>query len=169
PRRPPLPDRAWNTALPAAQGDAQSWISDLAKQADARSSFNELLDTPIDFSNFIMHRLNVDTLTPDLLDGPTYELMRGSCSSLTELEYHLEEQPIDYNKHALWGVSHWGQKRKQFYGYAVNQESARDVYSKRRIIAITELQIMKWYDYKHLDWISVRRDDDQIYKFKEGD
>nr|GFD28628.1 hypothetical protein [Tanacetum cinerariifolium] len=26
--------------------------------ADARSSFNKLLDTPIDFSNFIMHRLN---------------------------------------------------------------------------------------------------------------
>nr|GFC91154.1 hypothetical protein [Tanacetum cinerariifolium] len=91
PRKPPSPDRAWNTALPAAQGDAQSWISDLAKQADARSSFNELFDTPIDFSNFIMHRLSVDTLTPDLLAGPTYELMRGSCSSPTELEYHLEE------------------------------------------------------------------------------
>nr|GFB32115.1 hypothetical protein [Tanacetum cinerariifolium] len=64
---------------------------DLAKQTDARSSFNELLDTPINFSNFIMHRLNVDTLTHDLLAGPTYELMRGSCTSLTELEYHLEE------------------------------------------------------------------------------
>nr|GFA11878.1 hypothetical protein [Tanacetum cinerariifolium] len=37
----------------AAQGNAQSWISALAKQTDARSSFNELLDTPIDFSNFI--------------------------------------------------------------------------------------------------------------------
>nr|GFD39312.1 hypothetical protein [Tanacetum cinerariifolium] len=68
-----------------------------------------------------------------------------------------------------WGVLHWGWKRKQFYGYAVNRESARDVYSKRRIIAVTELQIMEWHDYKHLDWISVRRDDDQIYKFKEGD
>nr|GFC82479.1 hypothetical protein [Tanacetum cinerariifolium] len=79
------------------------------------------------------------------------------------------QQPIDYNKHALWGVSHWGRKRKQFYGYAVNRESARDVYSKRRIIAVTDLQIMEWHDYKHLDWISVRRDDDQIYKFKEGD
>nr|GFB41492.1 hypothetical protein [Tanacetum cinerariifolium] len=240
-RKPPSPDRAWNTALPAAQGDAQSWISDLAKQADARSSFNKLLDTPIDFSNFIMHRLNVDKLTLNLLAGPTYELMRGSYSSLTKLEYHLEEvykattdqldwvnpegqqyphnllqplplipdnrgrrvipfkhfinndleylrgdyghikwiedlvpremwiqQPIDYNKHALWGVSHWGRKRKQFYGYVVNRESARDVYSKRRIIAVTELQIMEWYDYKHLDWISVCRDDDQIYKFKEG-
>nr|GFC50856.1 hypothetical protein [Tanacetum cinerariifolium] len=73
------------------------------------------------------------------------------------------------NKHALWGVSHWGWKHKQFYGYTVNWESARDVYSKRRIIAVTELQIMEWHDYKHLDWISVRRDDDQIYKFKEGD
>nr|GFC44078.1 hypothetical protein [Tanacetum cinerariifolium] len=64
------------------------------------------------------------------------------------------QQPIDYNKHALWGVSHWGRKRKQFYAYAVNWESARDVHSKRRIIAVTELQIMKWHDYKHLDWIS---------------
>nr|GFD43694.1 hypothetical protein [Tanacetum cinerariifolium] len=70
PKKPPSPDRAWNTALPAAQGDAQIRISNLARQADARSSFNELLNTPIDFSNFIMHRLNVDTLTPDLLVGP---------------------------------------------------------------------------------------------------
>nr|GFA32839.1 hypothetical protein [Tanacetum cinerariifolium] len=33
----------------------------------------------------------VDTLTPELLAGPTYELMKGSCTSLVELEYHLEE------------------------------------------------------------------------------
>nr|GEY90661.1 hypothetical protein [Tanacetum cinerariifolium] len=79
------------------------------------------------------------------------------------------QQPIDYNTHALWGVSHWGQKRKQFYGYAVNRESALDVYSKRRIIAVTELKIVEWHDYKHLDWISVRRDDEKIYKFIEGD
>nr|GFA76529.1 hypothetical protein [Tanacetum cinerariifolium] len=192
----------------AIQGSAQLWISKLAKQADARSSFNELLDTPLDFSNFIMNRLGVDTLTPKLLAGPTYELMRGSCNSLRELEYHLEkalplipdnrgrhvipfahfinndleylrggassqkyttsvtktkaadyghikwiedlvprtmwiQETINYDKHALWGVSHWGQKRQQFYRFAVNRESALDVYSKRRIIA--------------------------IYKFKEGD
>nr|GFC78845.1 hypothetical protein [Tanacetum cinerariifolium] len=68
--RPPLPDRAWNTTLPAAQRDAQTWISDLARQTDVRSSFNEFLDTPMDFCNFIVHRLNVDILTPDLLAGP---------------------------------------------------------------------------------------------------
>nr|GFB61600.1 hypothetical protein [Tanacetum cinerariifolium] len=36
-------------------------------------------------------------------------------------------QPIDYNRHALWGVSHWGRKHQQFYGYAVNREFALDV------------------------------------------
>nr|GFB04743.1 hypothetical protein [Tanacetum cinerariifolium] len=203
PKRPPSPDRDWNKTLPATQGDAQSWISELARQTDAGSSFNELLDTPIDFSNFIMNRLRVATLTPELLAGPTYELMRGSCNSLIELEYHLEEvykattdqldwvnpedyehikwiedlvpramwiqEPINYDMHALWGVSHWGRKHQQFYGFAVNRESALDVYSKRRIIAVTELKIVEWYNYKHLDWISVRRDDDKIYKFKEGD
>nr|GFB86143.1 hypothetical protein [Tanacetum cinerariifolium] len=90
-QKPPTLDRDWNKTLLAVQGSAQTWISELAKQANSRSSFNKLLDTPIDFSNFIMNRLEVDTLTPELLAGPTYELMRGSCNSLIELEYHLEE------------------------------------------------------------------------------
>nr|GEU46378.1 hypothetical protein [Tanacetum cinerariifolium] len=79
------------------------------------------------------------------------------------------QEPIGYDKHALWGISHWGRKRQQFYGFAVNRESARDVYSKCRIIAVTELKIVEWHNYKHLDWITMRRDDDKLYKFKEGD
>nr|GEX14320.1 hypothetical protein [Tanacetum cinerariifolium] len=75
----------------AVHGSIQPWISKLAKQADTRSSFNELMDTPLDFSNFLINRLKVDTLTPELLAGPTYELMKGPCKSLIELEYHLEE------------------------------------------------------------------------------
>nr|GFB16010.1 hypothetical protein [Tanacetum cinerariifolium] len=170
PRRPPIPDRDWNKSLPAAQGDAQSWISALAKQTDARSSFNELLDTPIDFSNFIMNRLDVDTLTLELLAGPTYELIRGSCNSLTDLEYHLEEVYKSTTDQLDW-VNPEGQQypHNLFYGFAVNRESALDVYSKRRIIVVTELKIMELHNYKHLDWISVRRDDDKIYRFKEGD
>nr|GEW17136.1 hypothetical protein [Tanacetum cinerariifolium] len=165
-------------------------------------------------SSILINRLKVDTLTPELLAGPTYELMKGSCKSLVELEYHLEEvfkattdqlsassrkyttfitktkaadyrhikwiedlvprtkwikEPIGYDKHALWGVSHWGRKRQQFYGFAVNRESASDVYSKKRIIAVTKLKIVEWHSYKHLDWITVRRDDDKLYMFKEGD
>nr|GEW78369.1 hypothetical protein [Tanacetum cinerariifolium] len=79
------------------------------------------------------------------------------------------QDPVGYDKHALWGISHWGRKRQQFYGFSINRESARDVYSKRRIIAVTELKIVEWHNYKHLDWIMVCRDDEKLYKFKEGD
>nr|GEX53476.1 hypothetical protein [Tanacetum cinerariifolium] len=201
PRKPLTPDRDWNKTLSAVQGSAQTWISKLAKQADSRSSFNELLDTPIDFSNFIMNRFCVYTLTPELLAGPTYELIRGSCTSLTEIEYHLEEPlPLipDNRGHRVIPFPHFinndlvylqGGASSQKYTTSVTKtkaadyghikwiedlvprtmESALDVYSKRRIIAVTDLRIVEWHNYKHLDWISVRRDDDKIYKFKEGD
>ncbi|GJW46106.1 hypothetical protein Tco_0077752 [Tanacetum coccineum] len=189
----------------------------------------------------MMNRLKVDTLTPELLAGPTFELMKGSCKSLVELEYFLEEvykattgqldwnnpevqqyphdlrkplplipnsqgqrvipfdhfinndlaylrggtssriyatsvtktkaedyghvkwikdlvpntmwspTPVIYDKYALWGISHWGRKRQQFYGFAVNRESACDIYSRHKIIAVTKIQIVEWHNYKHLD------------------
>nr|GEX82421.1 retrovirus-related Pol polyprotein from transposon TNT 1-94 [Tanacetum cinerariifolium] len=288
PRKPPTPDHDWNKTLPAIQGSAQTWISKLAKQADSRSSFNELLDTPIDFSNFIMNRLCISSVSsqfvtsmlnstldvglfeayesdkiildtygetvtlkrhrgddadkdeehsagpdrgskrrregkePKSASAPTetanrsvgrstqgFQSRQASASesafaeepvqttfqmeepSHPEFDTSAEDQPIvpssqhpewfsqqqkpptldhDWNKtHALWGVSHWGRKRQQFYCFAVNRESDRGVYSKRRIIAVTELKIVEWHNYKHLDWITVRRDDDKLYKFKEGD
>ncbi|GJT38580.1 hypothetical protein Tco_0938445 [Tanacetum coccineum] len=58
---------------------------------------------------------------------------------------------VKYDKFALWGISHWGKKRRQFYAFATLRESARDVYSKRRIIAVTKVEIVEWHDYKHLD------------------
>ncbi|GJV97967.1 hypothetical protein Tco_1549544 [Tanacetum coccineum] len=58
----------------------------LAQNEDPRESFNELMDTPLDFSAFVMNRLKVDTLTLELLVGPTYELIKGWCKSLVELE-----------------------------------------------------------------------------------
>nr|GEY38880.1 hypothetical protein [Tanacetum cinerariifolium] len=67
------------------------YILSLKQQSDSRSSFNELMDTPVDFFNFLINRLNVNTLTPKLLAGPTYELLKGSCKSLAELEYLLDE------------------------------------------------------------------------------
>ncbi|GJX01602.1 hypothetical protein Tco_0185515 [Tanacetum coccineum] len=33
----------------------------------------------------------------------------------------------------------------------------------------SEVSIVEWHGYKHLDWITVRRDDDKLYTFKEGD
>nr|GEU51714.1 hypothetical protein [Tanacetum cinerariifolium] len=259
PAKPPTPDRDWNKTLLTVHGPIQPLISTLARKEDHRESFNELMYTPLDFSAFVLNRLNVDTLTSELLAGLTFELMKGSCKSLVELEYFPKEVykattdqldwinpegqqyphdlrkplplipnlrgrrvipfdhfinndlaylsggvssrtyatsvtktkaadyghikwiedlvpntmwsqvPIVYDKHALWGISHWGRKRQQLYGYAVNKESARDVYSRNIIITIKKLTIAECHNYKHLEWITIRRDDDKLYTFKEGD
>ncbi|GJT60806.1 hypothetical protein Tco_1004339 [Tanacetum coccineum] len=66
-------------------------------------------------------------------------------------------------------VTSLGPKCQSFYGYASNLTLSKDVYSRRRIIAISRLIIMKKYDYGHLEEIEVRRDDQKLYTFKEGD
>ncbi|GKD33778.1 hypothetical protein Tco_1249287, partial [Tanacetum coccineum] len=73
----PTPDRDWNKTLPVVHGPVQPWLSNLAREEGSRESFNELMDTPLDFLAFMMNRLKIDTLTPELLAGPTFELMKG--------------------------------------------------------------------------------------------
>ncbi|GJS39710.1 hypothetical protein Tco_0564753 [Tanacetum coccineum] len=68
------------------------------------------MDTPINFSAFVMNRLNITNLTQELLVEPAFNLLKGT---------------------------------------------------------FTRLKIMKRYDYDHLDEIEVRREDRQLYMFKE--
>ncbi|GJY66615.1 hypothetical protein Tco_0468853 [Tanacetum coccineum] len=224
---------------------------------EPHTSFDELMDTSFDFSVFVLNRLNIKDLTQEILVGPAFNLLKGTCKSLTELEYHLEDcskatterldwhnpegkpysfdlrkplplipnhrgrqaipqdffinndleylkggdlsrqystsvtkskaatyeikwiedlvrdvwSPVKviYDKHVYCGTSHWGLKRHHFYGFAANMTSSKDVYSRKRIITVTGLSIMKKYDYGHLEEIEVRRDDQKLYKFREGD
>ncbi|GJR90105.1 hypothetical protein Tco_0214116 [Tanacetum coccineum] len=204
PAKLPTPDRDWNKTLPAVHRPVQPWLSHLAREEGSCKSFDELMDTPLEFSAFMMNRLKIDTLTPELLAGPTFELMKGlqyphdlrkplplipnsrgrqvipfdhfinndlaylsgGVSSRTYATFvtktkaadygHIKwiedlvpntiwsKVPVNYNKHALWGISHWGRK-------------------------LTKLQIVEWHGYKHLDWITICRDDNKQYTFKEGD
>ncbi|GJR44413.1 hypothetical protein Tco_1312516 [Tanacetum coccineum] len=193
----------------------------LVREEGPRESFNELIDTPLDFSAFMMNRLKATTNQLDWNnpEGQQYPhdlrkplplipnsrgrqvipfdhfinkdlvYLSGGVSSRTYATSVTKTKAVDYghikwieylvpntmwsevlanyDKHALWGISHCGRKRQQFYVFAANRESARDVYYKCRIIAITKLQIVEWHGYKHLDWITVHRDDDKLYIFKE--
>ncbi|GKE10229.1 hypothetical protein Tco_1413780 [Tanacetum coccineum] len=216
--------------MPTDHGPVQPWLSNLAQEEGPHKSFDEIIDTPLDFSPFMMNQLKVDTLTPELLAGLTFELMKGTCKSLVDLEYFFEEVykattdqldwktpegqqyphdlrkplPLIPNSHGRQvilfdhfinndlaylsrGVSSCTyatsvtKTQAADYGYIKwikdlvpntiwsEVESARDVYSKRRIITVTKLQIVEWHGYKHLDWITVHRDDEKLYTFKEGD
>ncbi|GJT42461.1 hypothetical protein Tco_0951176 [Tanacetum coccineum] len=196
------------------------------------------MSTPIDFSAYVLHNLKIDNLTQEILVGPAFNLLKGTCKSFVELEYHFEEcykavtyqlnwnnpegheYPFDlskplplieaqggsssrkyttsttktkaakydniegiedmfselwspvkvaYEKFPMWGISHWGPKRQEFYGYTSNRESKHDVFSRKRIIAVTHVKVMKWYGYGYLEEIIVQREDQTLHKFKEGD
>nr|GEX43898.1 hypothetical protein [Tanacetum cinerariifolium] len=125
----------------------------LAKKTDSCTSFNELMDTPINFYTFVMNRLKVDTLTSELLTGPTYELMKGSCKSLVELKFFLEElykastDQLDWNN--LEG-----------------QQYPHDLLKLLPLIPNSRGHRVIPFDHFINNDLE---DDDKLYKFKEGD
>nr|GEV55378.1 ribonuclease H-like domain-containing protein [Tanacetum cinerariifolium] len=133
-------------------------------------TFDELMSTPIDFSAYFMHNLKIDNLTQEILVGPAYNLLKGTCKSFMELMYHFEEcykavtdrldwnnperheYPFDLSKPLPLiedrGILHWDPKRQWFYRHASKKESLHNVFSTKRIIATTHVKVMKWYDYR---------------------
>ncbi|GJT90162.1 hypothetical protein Tco_1079007 [Tanacetum coccineum] len=200
PAKPPTPDHDWNKTLPDAHGPVQPWLSSLAQMEDPHESFNELMDTPLDFSAFVMNRLKVDTLTPELLAGPTFELMKGSCKSLVELKYFFEEvykattDQLDWNNPEGQQYPHdlrkplplipnsRGRRVIPFDHFIKNDLAylSGGVSSRTYTTSVTKT---KAADYGHIKWIedlvpntmwsqvliTICRDDDKLYTFKEGD
>ncbi|GKA93429.1 hypothetical protein Tco_0815415 [Tanacetum coccineum] len=198
PLRPPTSDLEWNKGKKVDDGQEQTWFNDLLSAKKIPLTFEELMTTPIDFSNFAMNRLKIDKLTKENLVGPIYELLKGTCQSSIELEYNIEECykalsdqldwnkpegdhcPFDlskplplkgrpgYDKDALQGIKNWGPKRKVFYRSQLNRFSRHDVYSSMKILSVKSMTVNKLHGYGYLEEIEVRRDDRQLYKFKEA-
>ncbi|GJS72521.1 hypothetical protein Tco_0705362 [Tanacetum coccineum] len=147
---------------------------------DSRESFNELMDTPLDFSAFMMNRIKVDTLTPELLAGPTFELIKGSCKSLVELEYFFEEV---YK--ATTNQLDWNNPKGQQYPHDLRKPLPLIPNSQGRHVVPFDHFINNDLEYlsggvssqKYTTSMikpiniatSLTKDDDKLYKFKEGD
>ncbi|GJS22894.1 hypothetical protein Tco_0451526 [Tanacetum coccineum] len=93
-------------------------------------------------------------------DKPSAGSNWGSKRTKAGKESESTSAPKDKTSKST-GSSKEGSKSK-------TRESARDVYSRHKIIAITKLKIVESHNYKHLDWITVYRDDDKLYTFIEG-
>ncbi|GJW69094.1 hypothetical protein Tco_0123518 [Tanacetum coccineum] len=61
------------------------------------------------------------------------------------------------------------EQRKSFYAFERGMQSRADVYSTKQILAITHVSVMRKHGYRYLEEIVVRRDDNDLYRFKEGD
>ncbi|GJZ68496.1 hypothetical protein Tco_0631736 [Tanacetum coccineum] len=85
----PYPE--WNEGKLVYDGPKQSWLNDMAKAIKPPFTFDELMPTPIDFSAFVINSLKIDNLTKEILVGPAYNLLKGTCKSYVELDYTMEE------------------------------------------------------------------------------
>ncbi|GJX70551.1 hypothetical protein Tco_0307722 [Tanacetum coccineum] len=149
-----------------------------------KEDFDELMSTPIDFSGYILNGLKIENLTQEILLGPAFRLLKGTRSNYAELEYDFEECYKALSEKLDWenpeggdypfdlsnpGISHWREQCKSFYAFARGMQSRGDVYSTKRILVVTHVSVMKKYRYGYLEEIVVRRADNDLYRFKEGD
>nr|GEU55172.1 hypothetical protein [Tanacetum cinerariifolium] len=56
------------------------------KQPQDPLTFNNLMDTLIEFSKYMLNGLKNENLTQDILLGPAFNLLKGTCSTSNELE-----------------------------------------------------------------------------------
>ncbi|GKA19812.1 hypothetical protein Tco_0699727 [Tanacetum coccineum] len=197
PERPLTPDSDWNATKIVNFRPPQTWISKITKVEKPPLTFDKLMSTPVDFLAYC-YKTVTDRLDWNNPEGHKYpfdlrkplpliedrgrqvhvnhfinndhEYLKGGSSSKkyttsttkTKASKYDDIQGIEDMVPSLWIPV-------KFYGYASNRESKHDVFSTKRIIAATHVKVMKWYDYWYLEEIEVRRDNQKLYKFKEGD
>ncbi|GJV80744.1 hypothetical protein Tco_1516614 [Tanacetum coccineum] len=82
PERPLNLNPNWNKRQYVDLRPAQTWISITACAEKPPTSFDELIDTLIDFSKFVMNRLNITNLTKKLLVGLAFSHLKGTYNTL---------------------------------------------------------------------------------------
>nr|GEX97487.1 hypothetical protein [Tanacetum cinerariifolium] len=87
--------------------------------------------------------------------------LQGGISTMT---YTTSTTKTKVSQYDLPGI-----KNMTFYAYVRGIQSRGDVYSTKRILALTHVSIMRKHGYGYLEEIVVRRADNALYKFKEGD
>ncbi|GJT50357.1 hypothetical protein Tco_0976514 [Tanacetum coccineum] len=102
PNKPPTLDREWNKRQSVDFRPPQTWISRIAKEKEPPRTFDELMNTQIDFSGFVINRLKIENLTQETLVGPAYYLLKGTCKSFVKLKYHFEEVYKAVNDRLNW-------------------------------------------------------------------
>ncbi|GJX81197.1 hypothetical protein Tco_0329346 [Tanacetum coccineum] len=217
-----LSQKSLNQALPKAQSLSRNHLA----TEKPPLTFDELMSTPIEFSAYVMHNLKIDNLTQEILIKLTFNLLKGTCKSFMELEYHFEEcykavtDQLDWNNPGgheyLFDLSKplplieaqgrqvvpadyffnndleylkGGSSSRKYTTSITKTKAAKydniegiedmvmtlwspvkhDVFSRKRIIAVTHVKVIKWYGYGYLEEIIVRREDQTLHKFKEGD
>ncbi|GJX42201.1 hypothetical protein Tco_0257191 [Tanacetum coccineum] len=80
------------------------------------------------------------------------------------------ESEREYDISAVYGITHWWFRRKEFYINKHSESSDREaVRSQMRILSVISVKVFEKYGYNYLREIILRRADYQEYKISERD
>ncbi|GJZ44395.1 retrovirus-related pol polyprotein from transposon TNT 1-94 [Tanacetum coccineum] len=178
PKKSPTPDPEWNQGKSVDEEPTQNWLSDLAIAKKSPLTFNELMNTPIDFSVYAMNRLKISNSTKADLIGPVYNLLKGRCKSYVEIEYNMEECYKALNDQLDWNnpkrdrcpfnlskplplvESRDKAAKYELKGiedmFPMLWSPIKVTYDKHAAL-VTNVNVNEWYGYGHLEEIEVRR------------
>ncbi|GKB35331.1 hypothetical protein Tco_0880273, partial [Tanacetum coccineum] len=186
----------WNVGKTPKEGPTQTWLMNLAASNPTDKSlkdFDELMSTLIDFSSFVLNGLKIENLTQEILLQLAFRLLKGTQSNYAELEYDFEELPFEFlinndlkylqggiltmtytmsttktkaAKYDLPGIEDMVPNIRSPVKVAYDKGY---VYSTKRILAVTHVSVMRKHGYGYLEEIVVRRANNVLYRFKEGD
>ncbi|GJV77121.1 retrovirus-related pol polyprotein from transposon TNT 1-94 [Tanacetum coccineum] len=195
-KRPPTPDLDWNVRQSIDFRPPQTWISRIAQAEKPPLTFDELISTPIEFLAYVMHNLKIDNMTQEHLVKPAFNLLKRTCKSRVELEYHFEEYrvrqvvPVNYFINSDLEYLKGGSSSRKYTTSTTKTKAAKydDIqgiedmvptlwspvkvaYDRHAVWGtsywVTHVKVMKWYDYGYLEEIEVRTEDQKLYKFKK--
>nr|GEV98190.1 hypothetical protein [Tanacetum cinerariifolium] len=113
----------------------------------------------------LITRRNRQSVPVEFFINNYLKYLQGGISTMT---YTASTTKIKAAQYDLPGIEDIAQ-RKSFCAYARGKQSRGDVYSIKRILAITHVSVMRKHGYGYLEEIVVRRAGNALYKFKEGD
>ncbi|GJV24238.1 hypothetical protein Tco_1376933 [Tanacetum coccineum] len=152
PTKIPTVNRDWNKTKYIDYRPSQQWISKMAQAENPPTSFDELIDTPIDFTAYVMHRLNITNLTQELLNRTEGEQYPHDLSKPLPLV-------PDERGRLVIPLNHFINNDLEY----LKEGSS----SRRYTTSITKIKVA---DYGQVKLIEDRVSrDDKLFKFKEGD
>ncbi|GJY55032.1 hypothetical protein Tco_0446696, partial [Tanacetum coccineum] len=89
--RPESPDLEWHKELIVDDGPEQTWFNEMVNAEKNQRTFDDVMGSVIDFTNFSKNRLKKDKITKADLEGPAFILMKGRHKNYLELEYNFKQ------------------------------------------------------------------------------
>ncbi|GJX86682.1 hypothetical protein Tco_0337456 [Tanacetum coccineum] len=157
--RPETPDPEWHKVPNADDAPEHTCFHELVNADKNPLTFDDLMGSTVDFTKFTMHHFKKDKITKSNLEGPAYNLLKGTYRNNIELEYNLEQCCL-----ALLDKLDWANLEGDTHPFDLSKPLPLQDYQ-----VFIKISVDKQFGYGYFQNIFVQRADQKEYTFREAD